>query len=238
VTVCVAAICGGNIILGASDRMLTAGDVEFEPETAKIYSLTNSTVAMIAGESSLQISILERLYQFVAQRLKDKPAGWIPLDELADQYHRIYQDIKSAKAEARVLGPLGLTLDNFVRRQHEMAPSFIAELTREIINLDMPAIEAIITGIDTTGAHIYVISTLKWAVATQLDLLQLGSDIGTLIRNSCLQDTTETGLYRRRYCSHTQPREEPKLPPELGSVRICSPWALPPDRMLRSDQKL
>jgi hypothetical protein len=69
VTVCVAAMCAENILIGASDRMLTAGDVEFEPDTAKIYSLSNSAVAMIAGEASLQIEILQSLYRFVGERI-------------------------------------------------------------------------------------------------------------------------------------------------------------------------
>ena len=132
VTVCVAAMCDGNILLGASDRMLTSGDVEFEPETEKIYGISNSAVVMIAGESSLQIEILQGLYQFVARRIKENPQQWIPLSDVADTYHRIYQSIKSSKAETRVLGPLGLTLDTFVKRQHEMSTSFVGELTREI----------------------------------------------------------------------------------------------------------
>jgi hypothetical protein len=52
-------MCNENILLGAPDRMLTAGDVEFEPTTAKIYEVTNPNVVMIAGESSLQLEILQ-----------------------------------------------------------------------------------------------------------------------------------------------------------------------------------
>jgi hypothetical protein len=102
VTVCVAAMCATNILIGASDRMLTAGDVEFEPETAKIYSVTNSAVVMIAGEASLQSDILQRLYMFAADRIKERPQEWVPIVDLAGEYQKIYQDIKSQKAETRV----------------------------------------------------------------------------------------------------------------------------------------
>ena len=40
VTVCVAAICEGNsYLIGASDRMLTTSDIEFEPQQSKIVFL-------------------------------------------------------------------------------------------------------------------------------------------------------------------------------------------------------
>src|ERR1039458_63702 len=136
VTVCVAAMCGSNIVIGASDRMLTAGDVEFEPETPKIYSITNSSVVMIAGEASLQIEILQRLFTFVAERIKEKPQEWIPVGDIAAEYQNVYQDIKSTKAEGRVLKPLGLTRDTFIKRQREMSESFVGDLTKAIVNFD------------------------------------------------------------------------------------------------------
>lgn len=86
--VCVAAMCDNNILLGASDRMLTSGDVEFEPETPKIYTPTNSIVVMVAGESSLQTQILDIAYRWAAERIKQKPQEWVPVGELVDEYYR------------------------------------------------------------------------------------------------------------------------------------------------------
>jgi hypothetical protein len=137
VTVCVAAMCADNILIGASDRMLTAGDVEFEPETAKIYSITNSSIVMIAGEASLQIEILQSLYKFAAERIKERAQEWLPIIDIANEYQSIYQDIKSRKAESRVLRPLGLTRDTFIRRQREMSDSIVENLTKEIVNFEM-----------------------------------------------------------------------------------------------------
>ena len=174
-TVCVAAMCAANILIGASDRMLTAGDVEFEPDTAKIYNLSNSAVAMIAGEASLQIEILQSLYRFVGERIKAKPQEWVPLNDLANEYQGIYQAIKSRKAEARVLRPIGLTLDTFITRQREMSASIVADLTKEIINFDMPAIEAIVSGVDDTGAHIYVVNNTEVTCRDAIGFAAIGA---------------------------------------------------------------
>jgi len=174
VTVCVAAMCAGNILLGASDRMLTAGDVEFEPESPKIYNPTNSIVVMVAGESSLQMEIMYRVYRWAAEQIKEKPQDWVPVGALAREYHRTYQSIKSEYAEARVLGPLALTLDSFIKRQKEMADSIVKDMTSAIVNFEMPGIEAIITGIDTTGAHIYVVTNSEIACRDAIGFAAIG----------------------------------------------------------------
>jgi len=175
VTVCVAAMCGGNSLFGASDRMLTAGDVEFEPVTPKLYSLSNSTVVMIAGEASLQIEILQKLFPFVTQRITENRSVWVPIGDLANRYHHIYQEIKSSKAEARVLAPLGLNLDTFIKRQNEMASSIVEQLTKEIVNFEMPPIEAIVAGIDDLGAHIYVANNNEVACRDAIGFAAIGA---------------------------------------------------------------
>lgn len=68
------------------------------------------------------------------------------------------QAIKSKHAEIRALGPLSLTMDSFIKRQKEMTPEIVKDLTSAIVNFDMPEIEAIVTGIDGTGTHIYVVT--------------------------------------------------------------------------------
>lgn len=173
-TVCVAAMCAGNILLGASDRMLTAGDVEFEPETPKLYPITNSCVAMIAGESSLQMSIVQRVMQVAVDAIKEKPTEWMPIRVIADCYHSVYQSIKSEKAAARVLGPLGLTMNDFLTRQRDMQPNVVSQLTSEILNFDMPAIEAVIAGLDPTGAHIFVVNNAEVACRDAIGFAAIG----------------------------------------------------------------
>lgn len=158
VTVCVAAICDVNILLGASDRMLTSGDVEFEPQTPKIYAPTNSIAVMIAGDASLQYELLYGFYDWTNLRSKEKDPPWIPIADAAKEYRRIYQEIKSQRAATRVLGPLGLTMESFLQKQKEMAPEMVKELTGAIVNFEMPEFETIIAGNDGKGAHIYLVT--------------------------------------------------------------------------------
>lgn len=59
-TVCIGAICTWNnqpMIIGASDRMLTAGDIEFEPPQPKAVQITPHVISLIAGDSSAQATI-------------------------------------------------------------------------------------------------------------------------------------------------------------------------------------
>lgn len=138
--------------------MLTSGDVEFEPETPKIYPISNSIAVMIAGDSSLQALIIQRLQQFIRDRVNERPNEWVPVEDAANEYLSTYQKIKAVRAEGRVLAPLGLTLDTFVQRQNQMLPSFVADITREVLNFQMPPIGAIVAGIDATGTHLHLVT--------------------------------------------------------------------------------
>jgi ATP-dependent protease HslVU (ClpYQ) peptidase subunit len=70
-TVCIAVICvgdGSEMIIGASDRMLTAGDIEFEPHQTKIYLLSEKVVAMTAGDAAAQITLFSQTQKDIATR--------------------------------------------------------------------------------------------------------------------------------------------------------------------------
>jgi hypothetical protein len=63
-TVCIGAICDTGMIVGATDTMLTVGDVEFEPQWAaeprvgKVFTITNSIVAMAAGAMGIATGLV------------------------------------------------------------------------------------------------------------------------------------------------------------------------------------
>src|SRR5277367_6736484 len=88
VTVCIAAICQGSVVFGASDRMLTSGDgeIEFEPAFPKSFSLTNSIVAMTAGDSALQAEMLQDLAPFINERINAEPTVWLKVKDVAELY--------------------------------------------------------------------------------------------------------------------------------------------------------
>ena len=81
-TVCIAALFRFNYaLLGSppelgvaaialSDRMVTAGDVEYEPQQLKIAHITPRTIVMIAGEYSIHSQAIQATHkQFVLIRL-------------------------------------------------------------------------------------------------------------------------------------------------------------------------
>jgi hypothetical protein len=51
-----------------------------------------------------------------------------------------------------------MTLDSFAQHQQAMSPKLVSDLSRAIINFDMPGIEAIVAGVDGMGSHIYVVT--------------------------------------------------------------------------------
>ena len=68
-TVCIAAICDeGTMVAGASDRMITAADIEFEPPQPKIWPLTNSIIAMYSGDTSFLTEVLQGVERDVRTR--------------------------------------------------------------------------------------------------------------------------------------------------------------------------
>lgn len=156
-TVCVAAICdGGSYVVGAADRMLTAGDIEFEPQQAKIWQLTRSVGVLVAGDSAIQTEVLRAVEAVVNQRIQEQPENWWMLHDVADLYREHYNKLRLKRAESRLLAPLGLDAGSFIRRQRELEPSLAQQLAAELTNFRLSPTGAIIFGADPTGVHIFV----------------------------------------------------------------------------------
>jgi hypothetical protein len=153
----VAGIFGNSGVFGASDRMLTAGDVEFEPQQTKIRFLTSSCGAMVAGDAYLQEEILQGVQEDIAVRIAERPNEWIPIRDIARLYRTRCDAACRVKAEAAILVPLGITSETFLTRQHEFAESFVTKLANELYNFEAPRVEVIISGLDESGPHIYVV---------------------------------------------------------------------------------
>lgn len=160
VTVCIAAICTlPNGLLGLvalSDRMLTAGDIEFEPPQQKVYHLQPQmplAAILVAGDLGLQAEICQRAHLRLAQR----QSGVAPLvEEVAALYAEEYVKMRQSRAELVYLSPLGLTLHTFVANQRFLAPEQIQILRNQLTNYQLDA-AAIVCGVDVRGAHIYTV---------------------------------------------------------------------------------
>ena len=156
VTVCIVAMFDENSIIGASDRMLTSADIQFEPQQSKILQFTNSIFTMVAGDSSFQYEIIQKVKTDVVDRVLKEPDNWWDILDVVDLYIKYYSEERIKKSEIDVLSPLGLNRDSFISRQNEMDSSFIRHITTELVNYELPRICTIFAGIDQRGAHIYV----------------------------------------------------------------------------------
>lgn len=155
-TVCVAALCDGHTILGASDRMITAGDIQFEPHQPKLWPLTSSIVAMVAGDSALQAEILQEVEAIVRNRIEAQPDNWLAVRGVTYLYVECYNRARLRRAELAILAPFGLDNNSFISRQQEMAPELVRQLAAGIGNFQPPLVSCIFAGVDTTGGHLYV----------------------------------------------------------------------------------
>ena len=166
-TVCIAAITERNSVIGVSDRMLTAGDIEFEPQQMKVWPLSRSIYALIAGDATLQAEIMKRVENDIVQRITNAPTDWIPIREAAELYCKEYKQLLRQNAEADILQPVGMDLNTFLAQQKRLNTSFVTSTAEALRAYAFESeLETIFLGIDTEGPspdgkkmvypHIYV----------------------------------------------------------------------------------
>lgn len=161
-TVCVAALGQlpeGRFVIGLSDRMLSSSDqeIQFEPDQPKIFPVSNSIALMWAGDASVQAEILQDLRTAVVARIVKHPKAWWGVREVAQLYSDFYHAASVRRAESILLKPLGLDLSSFIAQQQHLDPAVASRLSKELQYFSLPETQAIVAGIDETGAHIYAI---------------------------------------------------------------------------------
>src|ERR1700733_1115505 len=127
-TVCVAVIAADTVVIGMSDRMLTAGDVQFQPSSSKILQGSHSIVMMAAGDIGTQTEIHTDIVKRVSSTLADSPKEWLRVEAVAEWYRQAYFDLQRRRAERRILGPLGLDSESFLGRQSSMDRDLVSKL--------------------------------------------------------------------------------------------------------------
>lgn len=151
-TVCVAAMADKTILVGTADRMLTAGEVEFEPDQAKMWQFSSAIVALVAGDATLQSEIMKRVDIEVKRWINNDPKTWVSVRDVANQYGKKYRELLREHAEADILNPLGLDLEKFLRRQGKMRPEIVADLVEKLTTYQFVSLlEAIFIGMDNDG---------------------------------------------------------------------------------------
>jgi hypothetical protein len=194
-TICVAAVGNNGMIFGASDRMKTGGDIEFEPRKveapqvpvpwiggSKIFFQTTSLAAMTAGDSALQIEILQQVYQIIQARVRTDPSNWWRVEDFAELYVAQYDRAKFKRASSAVLAPLDLDAEKFIRNQATMSRDFVRDVTHDLQSFDMPVVETIFLGVDNEGSHIYTCALPLCNAASA----RLKRRIAKAIENCCI----------------------------------------------------
>lgn len=174
-TVCIAAIANDTSVIGASDRLLTAGDMQFQPDTPKVKTLTNSIVAMTAGDAWLQSEIMGLLSRDVSAAIATDPETWLEVRWVADWYCGHWGAIKRARAERHILSPLGLTTESFLTAQGSMNDKTVQELSNALIGFAMPTTACLVAGVDPTGPHIFGIVDGALMQADSVGFAAIGS---------------------------------------------------------------
>jgi hypothetical protein len=169
VTVCIAAMFRWNYASGRqpddwgwaaltmSDRMITAGDVQYEPRQLKFATVSDRVMILVAGDFSVHSQAVRATMQQTATIQSPTP------ENVAMIYGRAIQSIKRRHAEDLYLAPLGLNTDTFLAQQREMATSFVDRLTSQMQEHVGPEVEAIIVGLD--GSHMRIFTVDSQGVA-------------------------------------------------------------------------
>lgn len=156
-TICVAAMSdGGDRVFGASDRMLTGRDVEFEPSQTKIIGLTRSIAMLVAGDTAMQMEVIYRVRSDVKARVQAEPDNWWNISDVAGLYSRYFNEARLRRSENAILAPLGLDRASYLDRQQQLSSELVVQLADKLARYESPRIQAIVMGVDTTGGHIYV----------------------------------------------------------------------------------
>ncbi len=159
-TVCIAAVC--NIledrppcVLVAADRMITIGDIEYEPAQTKSVFFAQNTVGLFAGDMQLHVAIIPKVQARIDEALREHPEN-INVSQIAEFYAEEFAFYRRTLAEREILYPRGLSFDRFLTRQGTMAHWQVNDLDSQLAAYYLDS-TAIIAGIDPTGAHIYKI---------------------------------------------------------------------------------
>jgi 20S proteasome alpha/beta subunit len=164
VTVCIAALFQWNygtkanpntgaIGLVVTDRMITAGDIQYEPQQTKIAAVTPRTILVIAGDYSLHSQAIKA----TVSHFRADPS--VHPKDIAAYYGRQIQAIKLKEAEDIYLAPVGLNSDSLIAQQKDLAPHIASLLTEQMQNYRGDDVEALIVGSSGDYVQLYGVDT-------------------------------------------------------------------------------
>jgi 20S proteasome alpha/beta subunit len=161
-TICIAALFRWNYgttdapqhgvaAIAVSDRKITAGDIEYEPQQLKSAFITRRALVLIAGDISLHSGAIAETNKQVRGNIDMSPHN------LALIYSQAIQSIKRREAENLYLAPIGLNTDTFLAQQKDLSDGFVDRLTAQLQDYRGGDVEAIIVASDGENAHIITV---------------------------------------------------------------------------------
>lgn len=160
-TICIVGICDvqkgvPRKAIAIADRMITAGDTEFEQEAfSKIDKLTENCIAITAGSALAHTE----LFDVTRAKFTGTPAP--PIAQLVRELKDNYVALRTIRAEERYFKPLGLTVKEFLENQHSLDSTLVLRLSRQLDEAKYGGgrvgLQIVVAGTDTTGAHIHCV---------------------------------------------------------------------------------
>lgn len=159
-TICIVGICSSKNgtaanAIAIADRMVTAGDTEFEQAAfSKVTKLTGNCVAVTAGSALVPTE----LFQLTRAKFSGMPAPLIV--DVVQELKRNYVKMRTVRAEEQYFRPLGLSVPYFVEKQKSLDSTLVLRLGRQLEEATLggrAGLRLLIAGIDTTGGHIHCI---------------------------------------------------------------------------------
>jgi hypothetical protein len=159
VTVCIAAIADGPMIFCAADRMITVGDIQYEPNAPKIYEISNSIYLMPSGSFELQSEMIRALQMQAREWIDENPGSWPSVEDFADRYNSLFSRKRYQKWEAQTLRREGYTAADVAHLAPDIQNRLLASLSDDLLG----DVWAILFGMepvpgypDTMTAHLWV----------------------------------------------------------------------------------
>jgi hypothetical protein len=160
VTVCVACLCTwtygpndiGRAAITASDREITAGDVEYEPPQFKVSFQTNRALILIAGDYPTHSEALQKAQKIIAAASEDNPAT------IAEIYASSLRQVKFRHACDIYLAPLGLSSEIFLSTSG-VSNELVVSLANQLQSYSGQPTEAIVVAADDAATHLYLVDS-------------------------------------------------------------------------------
>jgi hypothetical protein len=155
--------------------MLTAGDIQYEPQSQKMFEVTNSILSMMSGDAVFFMEIYDSVYAYV-RGLQSDAQDALTTREVVQLFIRKRNEAKIRRSEAQILGPLGLSMSDFIANQGKLSPKLGSDLATELINFEVPGIDVILAGADPDGSsQIYVINDGDYSCCNAIGFASVGS---------------------------------------------------------------